>query len=107
MSALTGLANSDGRIPIGVGPVTVFKNAMGFNATGQLVTVNGAGTRYFNGSVSVDAAGAVYTDLVGAIDHYAAGIPLTATDELAAEIAAVVSFDQGVGRTAAGRVALV
>lgn len=110
MSALRGLANSAGRIPIAVGGViaTGFR-AMGFTAASALATVAEAAQARagFNGTVNVDAASRVITDTVGAISVRNGGIPLTATGALCTEVAVPTVYDQGVGFTAAGRVAVV
>lgn len=104
MSALSGLATLNGRIVTdAIAPVSYFR-AMGFDAAGALC-VTGAVGGSFNGSVLVNG-GQVVHSLVAAIDHYAGGLPLGASGELCTEAALPTHYDQGVGFTAAGRVAI-
>jgi len=100
MSALNGVPNlATGRIVTSVGAVANFKRAMGFDAAGALVTVNGAGAvpRNFNGSVNVTNSGQVCIDTVGAIASYVSGLPMTAVGDLCVASSAPNSFSQGVG----------
>ena len=108
MSALSGLANSAGRIPVSAAALTDYFRGMGRVGL-SLKTVASPGTAplNFNGTVFVDATGATITDAVGAITVRNGGIPLTAAGALAIEVAAPTVYDQGVGFTAAGRVAVV
>ena len=103
MSALSGLAA--GQISTdAVGPANAFFRGMGF-VLGSLF-VSGTVGANCNGSVRVNDDGSVSHSVVDAIDHYTSGLPLSATDLLCTEVAAVATFDQGVGFTAAGRVAI-
>lgn len=106
MSALSGLAGATGRIvTAAAAPVFSFR-AMGFDAASALCVGAAPGVA-FNGSVFANAAGQVVHSLVAAIASYSGGLPLSAAGELCTEAAAPATFDQGVGFTAAGRVAIV
>lgn len=106
MSALTGVPGSNGRITTTAGAPVSFRNAMGFDAAGALCIVAPAAGGFCNGTVMMNAAGNVMASLVNAIDHYMAGLPMDVNGGLCIEAAAPVSFSQGVGVTAAGRVAV-
>ena len=112
MSALSGLADANGRINAVSAIGTVGFRAMAFlgpGATnGKLARqADAVQARYFNGSVMTDATGNLLTDTLGAITHYAGGLPLVASGALAVELGGTVTrYDQGVGFTAAGRVAI-
>lgn len=79
---------------------------MGFDAAGALCIVAPAAGGYSNGSVMINAAGNVMASLVNAIAGYVSGLPVDADGGLCTEAAAAATFDQGVGFTAAGRVAV-
>lgn len=104
MSALRGLAAADGRIVTAAAAAVSYFRAMGFDAASALC-VTGAVGGAFNGSVFVNA-GQVVHSLVAPIVTYASGLPLGALGELCTEAALPTRFDQGVGFTAAGRVAI-
>jgi hypothetical protein len=103
MSALSGLAA--GQIPTNaLGPADVFFRGMGF--VGSSLFVSGTVGPNCNGSVRVNNDGSVSHSIGAAIDHYVSGLPLSATDLLCTEAAAPAFYNQGVGFTATGRVAV-
>jgi len=107
MSALSGLAG--GVIPtvIGGGSPTHFFRGMGFTPPDLHLVADAAQARAgFNGSVFVDSVGRVIHADLGTIAYRVGGLPHTATGALCTEAAAVTAFDQGVGFTATGRVAI-
>lgn len=111
MSALRGVpVPATGRITTSVAAASNFWRAMGFvaAATSTLKTVAAPGTPpfFFNGSVNVQADGAVLIDAAGAITQWTSGLPLTAAGALAVEVAVPATYSQGIGITAAGRVAI-
>lgn len=107
MSALTGVPGSNGRITTTAGAPVSFRRGMGFDASDALCIVAPAAGGLFNATVMVEASsGKVMTSLVSAITIYVAGLPLDANGGLCTEAAAPVLFDQGVGITAGGRVAV-
>ena len=105
MSALTGIPGANGRITTTAGAPAIFRRAMGFDAADALCIVAPAPGGFFNGTVMVDATGKVMASLVNAIASYTAGLPLDADGGLCIEAAVPVTFVQGVGLTASGRVA--
>ena len=106
MSALTGIPGTNGRITTTAGAASILRRAMGFDASGALCIVASAGGGFFNGTVMINAAGAVMSSLVNAIASYTSGLPLDSNGGLCTEAAAAVTFVQGVGLTAAGRIAV-
>lgn len=108
MSALRGLAAPSGLIALNGGAATSFFRAMGM-VGGALknIATPGVGPFFFNGSVNVQADGAVLIDAAGAITNYVGGLPLTAAGALAIATAPPAYFSQGVGITASGRVAVI
>lgn len=111
MSALRGFPGlATGRITVNSGAASNFFRAMGViaNPIHVLKSVAAPGTPpfFFNGSVNVQADGAVLIDAAGAITQWTSGLPLTAAGALAVEVAVPATYSQGIGITAAGRVAI-
>ena len=105
MSALTGVPGANGRITTTAGAPVLFRRGMGFDAADALCIVAPAPGGFFNGTVMMDASGGVMASLVNSVAGYTAGLPLDADGGLCIEAAVPVTFVQGVGLTASGRVA--
>lgn len=107
MSALTGVYGTNGRITTTAGAPVSFCSGLGFNADSALCIVASAAAGVnFAGCAMKDATGGLMASLVNAIASYSGGLPLDANGALCTEAAAAASFIQGVGFTAAGRVAV-
>lgn len=107
MASITGVYGTNGLITTTAGAPVIFRSGVGFDAAGALCIAASAPGGLFDGSVMLDpATGGVMASLVNAISIFVGGLPLDSNGGLCTEAAAAASFMQGVGFTAAGRVAV-
>ena len=106
VSALSGVAGSDGRLTITVAAPDFFFRAMGFTSAGALAGADSGPSGLCNGTCTMFPTGSVMFSSVNAIVSYMSGLPVDVFGGLCTEAAAPASFSQGVGITAAGRVAI-
>lgn len=110
MSLLTGLvAVTGGNGAIGLqdgGTPNAWMRGLAFDANGDLCCqIDTAGDFHMGGFLFNAATGTICYNLAAAIDHYIAGIPVTANGAICIENAAAVLYSQGVPITASGKVA--
>lgn len=106
MSTLSGVPGTNGRITVVAGAPVVFWKGLGFDAAGALCVDASAPGGLGNPVCMLTSAGRVMHDVAAAIAGYRSGVPVDANGAICTEVADPVLFSQGVGITAAGRVAI-
>lgn len=107
MSGLAGVYGTNGRITTTAGAPAIFRNGVPFDSSGSLcIVASAAGGLMTNSGVMLDSTGGLMASLVSAVAIFSDGVPLDVNGALCTEAAVPATFIQGVGITAAGRVAV-